>query len=31
MHNDHTNMWKAESAEDLGKGYGVQLEKAWFW
>lgn len=31
VHHDHTNMWKADNAKEPGKGYGVQVEKAWFW
>lgn len=31
VHHDHTNMWKAEKAKEPGKGYGVEVEGAWFW
>jgi hypothetical protein len=28
---EHVRMWKAESAKDPGKGYGVDVEGSWFW
>ena len=31
VHHDHTNMWKADNGKDPAKGYGVQVEKTWFW
>ena len=31
VHHHHTNMWKSENAKDAAKGYGVEVEKAWFW
>jgi len=27
----HTKLWQAEDAKNLSKGYGVQLEKTWYW
>lgn len=30
MHN-HTQLWKAKDAKNLGRGYGVEVEKAWYW
>jgi hypothetical protein len=31
VQHDHVNMWKSETAKDPAKGYGVQVEGAWFW
>lgn len=28
---EHVNMWKAEDAKNPAKGYGVQVEGAWYW
>jgi hypothetical protein len=28
---EHAQMWKAEDAKKDGKGFGVQLEGAWYW
>ena len=28
---EHIDMWKAEDAKNLAKGYGVQVEGAWYW
>ncbi len=28
---DHVHMWKAEDAKNPAKGYGVQVERAWYW
>ena len=28
---EHIEMWKAEDAKNPGKGYGVQVEGAWYW
>lgn len=28
---DHVRMWKAEDAKNSAKGYGVQVESAWYW
>jgi len=27
----HTQLWKAENAKNAGKGYGVLIEKTWYW
>lgn len=27
----HLDMWKAEGAKDPGKGYGVDVQGAWYW
>lgn len=27
----HTELWKKENAKDLSKGFGVQIEKTWYW
>ena len=27
----HTQLWKRENAKNLSKGYGVQIEKTWYW
>ena len=27
----HTKLWQAEDAKNPSKGYGVQLEKTWYW
>jgi len=31
VHHDHSTMWKSVNAKDPAKGYGVHVEKAWFW
>ena len=28
---EHVNMWKAESAKNPDKGYGVEVEGQWYW
>lgn len=28
---EHTRLWQAENAKGPSKGYGVQLEKTWYW
>ncbi|KVD77000.1 hypothetical protein WS62_31255 [Burkholderia sp. ABCPW 14] len=28
---DHVNMWRSEDAKNPSKGYGVQVEGAWYW
>ncbi len=28
---DHVDMWKAEDAKNPAKGYGAQIEGAWYW
>lgn len=28
---DHVNMWKAEDAKNPVKGYGVEVQGAWYW
>lgn len=28
---EHIDMWKAEDAKNPAKGYGVQIEGAWYW
>jgi hypothetical protein len=28
---EHVEMWKAEDAKNPGKGYGVEIQGAWFW
>ncbi len=28
---DHTNLWRASDAKVASKGFGVQVEKAWYW
>ncbi len=28
---EHVNMWKAEDAKDPAKGYGVEVQGAWYW
>ncbi|MUV24958.1 hypothetical protein GNZ25_27300 [Burkholderia thailandensis] len=28
---DHVNLWKSEDAKNPSKGYGVQVEGAWYW
>lgn len=28
---EHVEMWKAEEAENPGKGYGVEIQGSWFW
>jgi hypothetical protein len=30
MHN-HIQLWKAKDAKNPGRGYGVEVEKAWYW
>jgi Domain of unknown function (DUF3644) len=30
MHH-HTEFWQQEDAKDSGKGFGVQVEKTWYW
>lgn len=30
MH-QHIQLWKSEDAKDSSKGYGVQIEKTWYW
>ena len=30
MHN-HTDLWKKLDAKNLGKGYGIQIAKQWYW
>jgi hypothetical protein len=30
MHN-HTTLWRQTDAKAAGKGFGVQVEKAWYW
>jgi hypothetical protein len=30
MH-DHTTLWRAVDAKAAGKGFGVQVERAWYW
>lgn len=30
MH-DHTTLWREADAKAAGKGFGVQVEKAWYW
>ncbi len=30
MH-DHTTLWRTADAKAAGKGFGVQVEKAWYW
>ncbi|MGO8693193.1 MAG: DUF3644 domain-containing protein [Rectinemataceae bacterium] len=30
MH-DHTNLWRETDAKAAGKGFGVKVEKAWYW
>ena len=27
----HTALWKDQDAKNLAKGYGVQIEKTWYW
>ncbi len=29
--NEHSKLWKLEGAKNPSKGYGVQLEKTWYW
>ncbi len=31
VHPEHVDMWKAEDAKDLAKGYGVMVEGVWYW
>lgn len=31
VHHAHTNMWKTDNAKEPAKGYGVLVEKTWFW
>ena len=28
---DHVDMWKAEDAKNPAKGFGAQVEGAWYW
>lgn len=28
---EHSNLWKQEDAKNLGKGYGVEVQGAWYW
>ena len=28
---EHVNVWKQEDAKNPAKGYGVQVEGAWYW
>lgn len=28
---EHSNMWKHENAKNPGKGYGVEVQGAWYW
>ena len=31
VYSDHVNMWKAEDAKNPAKGYGVEVQGAWYW
>ena len=28
---DHTILWKSKNAKDLAKGFGVEVQKTWYW
>jgi len=28
---EHVNFWRSEDAKNPGKGYGVEIQGAWYW